>query len=193
MDVQLKNRLVGAAVLFSFGIVFIPMILDGRPGKVAASLVMPAEPGPLVQTMVMPKTVDLSLLKAQSAKPILQTEIEQEEANPHYQEDVLFNAEVKPQAKPPNTKPAKETRVAGFNRKAWVIQVGSFANRKNAHGLTLKLQKLGYQAYEEQVATKKGPIVRVRVGPEANHARAKKIRTDIKRTMNLSGLVVSYP
>jgi len=194
MDVELKNRLVGAAVLFSFGIIFIPMILDGQPEQTAAALLIPTEPAPLVQDMAMPKTVDLTSLKTAPAQPILQSDIEQEEANPDYHQDPQFKATLKPQKtglKTPTPSPKKHP--PEFDRKAWVIQVGSFANRQNAHGLTLKLQKLGYQAYEEQISTKKGNIVRVRIGPEANHARAKKIRTDIQRRMNLSGLVVSYP
>ena len=196
MDIGLKNRLVGAAVLFSLGIIFIPMLLDGQPEPATQLQDIPPEPESFVQNLQAPNEIDLSKepLAQSDIKPVIESDIRSQESNKNYKQDKVFKEKthLKPVKKVSSVKIQKHTQV-GFDKRVWVIQVGSFALAKNAHGLIKKLQSLGYQAFEEQIFTKKGPVYRVRVGPEVNKKQAIKIRNDIKSRVNLLGLVVSYP
>jgi DedD protein len=199
MDTNLKNRLVGATVLFSLGVIFIPMLLDGRPEPVDLAQIIPAEPAPSNQALTLPEETDLSAVQIEqnSVKPIVESQIKSEPVNSDYTQDQVFQLndvqldEPEKVNKVPESDSKKQLQV-GFDRQAWVIQVGSFASAKNAHGLTRKLQKMGYQAFEEEIFTKKKAIYRVRVGPEASLKRAKKIQQEIKSKTSLDGMVVRY-
>ncbi|MBT5231822.1 MAG: hypothetical protein HOM11_16280 [Methylococcales bacterium] len=193
MNTQLKNRLVGAAVLFSFGVIFIPMLLNGKAERFSqAHVIVPPEPAAIEQDLAMPEPVSEEVIaKFESAiTPVLASTVDAEPVAKTFKKDPVFQA--KEQPKPIKTA-VKSTLRNGFDKKTWVIQVGSFASANNAHGLTQKLQKLGYQAFEENIKTKKGEIVRVRVGPEIDIQKAKRIRGEIKSRMKLNGLVVQYP
>ena len=211
MDTGLKNRLVGAAVLFSLGIIFIPMLLDGQPEPVTQPQAIPSEPNSVVQNLQAPSEIDLSTepLAQSTIKPVIESDIKSQESNENFKQDEIFKQarHIKPlenvnsaneekitatATKADENATHKETLV-GFDKRVWVVQVGSFSSAGNAHGLIKKLQKLGYQAFEEQIFTEKGAVYRVRVGPEADYKQAKKIRNDIKSRVNLPGLVVRYP
>ena len=77
--------------------------------------------------------------------------------------------------------------------KAWVVQVGSFAKKKNAVEIRNKLTKAGFVAFVETTDETRGKLFRVRVGPELNRERAKKMQERIEIEFDLKGIIVSYP
>ena len=56
MDPQLKQRLIGAAVLVLLAIVFVPMVLDGTstPDSQTIDLTIPPSPDRAMETRVVP-------------------------------------------------------------------------------------------------------------------------------------------
>ena len=64
MDERLKHRLVGAAVLVSLGVIFIPMVLDnaGRSGDAITATNIPPKPEGGFSSRVVPVEVPLSTL-----------------------------------------------------------------------------------------------------------------------------------
>jgi len=76
---------------------------------------------------------------------------------------------------------------------AWVVQVASFHEQKNAVRLREQLQKKGYTTFVEQLSADPGSMFRVRIGPELKRSDAQSIRDRIAAEMKLDGLVTRYP
>jgi DedD protein len=85
--------------------------------------------------------------------------------------------ESKPDAKPASTDaksaPAKTSG-------AFVVQVAAFADRYGARSLVIKLKRGGFPGYTEAVATDKGTLHRVRVGPYSSRDVADSARAKLK-------------
>lgn len=108
----------------------------------------------------------------------------------------------KPVAAAAETKPAKaatvekapaKTTAASADENAWVIQVGSFSNVKNAANLRDKLQSKGYEAFIDDVRVDDRTIHRVRIGPLDKKAAADAVRDKLAIEMKLDARVFSYP
>jgi DedD protein len=82
----------------------------------------------------------------------------------------------------------KSSKVSG-----WIVQVGSFSNRKNAKGLRDKLRKLGHTSFVEAIKAGSGTVYRVRVGPELTLKSAEKLKQRLAKEAQLTGLVQEYP
>ncbi len=90
---------------------------------------------------------------------------------------LLPPAESKPDAKPASTDaksaPAKTSG-------AFVVQVAAFSDRYGARALVIKLKRDGFPGYTEAVATDKGTLHRVRVGPYSSRDVADSARAKLK-------------
>jgi DedD protein len=88
-------------------------------------------------------------------------------------------------AKPAPAKPAENAvkplpkSTAKFER--WTIQAGSFTKKENAVSQRDKLRKLGFPAAMETISTGKGPIYRLKIGPELSKQRAIEIRNQLNQ------------
>jgi len=164
MDIRLKHRLVGAAVLVSIGVIFIPMLLDGSPPVPAPVALEPLPPTP--GAGFVPKRIDLVLPAAPSPPPATTVE--------------------------PSV-PAPEVIQPLAEGSAWVIQVGSFGNEANARALRDKLRGMGYAAFDETVKGPDGkPSTRVRIGPDLERARLAKIQARLSKELSLDGIVMPH-
>jgi DedD protein len=83
-------------------------------------------------------------------------------------------------AEPPKVAPAAAPANAVPAKDAHVVQLGAFTDDKGANALAGRLAKAGYPAYVEPVATSRGPIWRVRVGPYATRDAAVQARDRLK-------------
>lgn len=77
---------------------------------------------------------------------------------------------------------------AGF-----AVQIGALRNRADAEALSARARKAGFAAYVESAHTDSGTLWRVRVGPEAQRAQAERLKTELKRKLDLDGNVVPHP
>jgi len=75
----------------------------------------------------------------------------------------------------PSAPPAQGDAAAGFS-----VQLAAFADDKGANALANKLKKAGYAAYTEPLATSKGTLWRVRVGPYPSREAAAAGRDKLK-------------
>ena len=82
--------------------------------------------------------------------------------------------------------PAKEAAAEG----RFVVQVGAFADPGKAREVRLKVERLGIKTYTQDVQTKDGSRIRVRVGPFAGRADADKAAAKIKKA-DLAAAVLS--
>lgn len=75
---------------------------------------------------------------------------------------------------------------------AWSLQLGAFANEKNAKALLAKLQKAGYPAYAQSQNGQAGKILRVYVGPEVERNKLQAEASKLEQQMQLKGSIVPY-
>lgn len=176
MEEGLKRRLVGATVLVSLIVIFVPMLLEDEPvvevGIYKSNV--PAKPASDFSSRVLP-------LSATKVIPVPKEVMRTEE--PEEEREALVGSTSKPKPKP---------RV-GLT--AWIIQVGSFSSRQNAEGLVNKLQKKRFPAFLEQTDVKGKTLYRVRVGPEIDQELAQKLLVKLDRTlkpMKLKGSLKRY-
>ena len=59
--------------------------------------------------------------------------------------------------------------------------------------LHLRLQLLGFSAFTESVATDKGTLTRVRVGPVVGRAEAEQLQAQVKAKVGVDGIVRPHP
>jgi len=206
VDEQLKKRLIGATVLVSLAVIFIPMLLEREPvidaGITTSNI--PPQPKPVISETVLP--VEKPVIEqpkpaetvisapapapapAQTPEPVVPDTpdpLPPSTIKPLDQKDVVEN--------PVEQKPVAQPRV-GLS--SWVIQVGSFSNRENAEKLVQELRQMKYPAFIEQADVNRTSVFRVRVGPELDKGRAEKMLVDLNKDLkakNLTGSLKSYP
>jgi len=208
-ETNLKIRLVGATVLVSLAVIFIPMVLDGRestnseitetniptkPVRGYVSKVIPLTPVVNVKPVEKPKLVIKKGLAAQVApktesntKPVDKT-VKKAVEKP---KKPLKVASVKPTPKSKaKTNTVKKLR-AGLS--AWAVQIGSFGSKKNAFALRDKLRKKGFKAFVDTVYVKDIENFRVRVGPEIKRESAESLRKKLASIYKGRTFIVKHP
>lgn len=182
MNIQLKQRLVGAVVLVSLGVIFIPMILPGD-GDVSAPLQGDkAPPAPDYRFSPLPEPPVAPVLD--EAAPVV-------EAPARDTADEVSIESLVAKALPPAPPPVEVK--SDQQPKAWVVQVGSFSSDDNASALRDKLRKQGFACFVEAVKADKGMVYRVRVGPELTREKAEQLQHRVASATKLNGMVMSYP
>jgi cell division septation protein DedD len=88
-------------------------------------------------------------------------------------------------AVPPVTRAAADT---GF-----AIQLAAYSKSADAMALRDRLRAAGFTAFTESVATDKGALTRVRVGPVMTRAEAEQLRALVKVRLGLDGIVRPHP
>ncbi len=189
MDQKLKQRLVGAVVLISLAVIFIPIILEGPDD----------EWSPHSQGMPEPPKIDY---RAEIALPppddvpsarVLPGHVEpvaEEATAPEPAADDTAPEPVAVVPEPEKTAPVPP-RATPIPAEAWLIQVGSFSLQPNARGLRDHLQQAGFDALIQDIKTTGGETTyRVLVGPLDERAAAEKLQQRLAREQQLKGLVV---
>jgi DedD protein len=183
VDIKTKQRLVGAVVLVSLLVIFLPMILTGG-GEFAPRLGSDAipeapeyqfEPLPVPQPIApMPQSI------GEAARP------ESESAAP------AANA---PATSAPSPAPASPADAAAAKPpvSGWVIQIGSFGDEKNANALSDRLRGKGYTSFVEASRDQGKTVYRVRVGPELTRELAVALQQKLVGDGQPAGLIMTYP
>jgi len=164
----LQQRLIGAILLVALGVIFIPVLLDGSGFKSrnSRSIEMPPEPE-------FPPLSEITL------EPVVPTHVKQKPANTTVK---------KPESSKPKTKTALKQPGNAF-----ALQVSTVTIKDNAYALRDKLRKDGYSAYVES-STKNGKTsYRVRIGPELDISKLKKMKATLSKEQGLDGFIVNHP
>lgn len=188
----LKKRIVGAIVLISLAVIFIPMFLSSEKpyddGMPTFGSNIPSQPDSLAQ-------LKADKLEPSVPKPDVQP-VERIPVDKHTTkikpEDIDVVTPEKPQQQAP-VKTDKQDKSSTAAGNTYAVQVASFSSRKNAIRLRDKLRGKSFKSFVEAIKTEKGVRYRVRVGPEINKTDAEKTRKKIKQHFKLSGLVVRHP
>lgn len=75
----------------------------------------------------------------------------------------------------------------------WVVQLGSFGEKKNAIELRNKVNAAGFKSFVDQVTNSKGQtLYRLRVGPLMEKTDAARVQAEVKTKLRLDGLVKNH-
>ena len=212
MEERLKQRLVGAIVLVSLAVVFVPMLLDTPPevGEGPSMTPIPERPRNQSESGAIP----LDGLET----PRLDAEVEREHERYASRADAASRSEPSGEAAPVPARDPAQTPAPGSEASSarsgsasperepgespvkklaaasggWAVQLGSFLESKNAIALRDRLRAGGYPAFIESGASAQGAISRVFVGPVGDRGRAKDSAAKLQREMRLEGIVVPY-
>lgn len=213
MEQQLKQRLVGVAVIFSMAIIFLPMLLDGS-GSRPKHLKISIPPAPEISSyeIVEDKIVELKT-KIQELPPLKAVIIDEVSEPPLSEPPDVTNAkqvEQKTQIKPVisakvkqeatvKTKPIVLTEIKKEPARqqtggiSWVIQAGSFSDKNKAYKLRDKLRKSTLAAVFIEKFKHDGLLsYRVRMGPFIKRDKARVIANKVRAKYNIKGLVMRY-
>jgi len=90
-------------------------------------------------------------------------------------------------------KPATAPAAPAASGTGFAVQVGAFAKASEATALRDRLRAAGFSAFTEAVATDKGTLTRVRVGPVLNRAEADQLKAQVKSKSGVDGIVRPHP
>ncbi|HWI23801.1 MAG TPA: SPOR domain-containing protein [Lysobacter sp.] len=93
----------------------------------------------------------------------------------------------------PAPKPATTPAAPAASGTGFAVQVGAFAKASEATALRDRLRAAGFSAFTEAVATDKGTLTRVRVGPVLNRAEADQLKAQLKSKSGVDGIVRPHP
>jgi len=191
---QLKQRIVGAIVLVALAVIFIPMLLSSdRDGDMT-----------IIESNIPPKPDNVARVKTLDIKPDspapqpveppdTRTPVDEHTPEPDDTPASDDAADTPTSEEPETTQAATPADDTDTDAKAWAVQVGSFRKQSNALGLRDKLRDHGYRVFVEKLATDKGDIYRVRVGPEVRRSKAEALQKELQTQLELEGLVVAQP
>ncbi len=188
MEERLKRRLIGATVLVSLVVIFVPMLLEQGPvvSPTIDETNIPPRPEGDFSSRVLPlETESLESLPGDAGeKQDAGTgEISQQSEEP---EPVTAPAEEQPKPEAPRLR-------VGLS--AWVVQAGSFSNRENADKIVKDLQGKQFPAFLEPTVVDGKTLYRVLVGPEVDQKRAEQMAEKLKPELQrwkLTGKLRSY-
>jgi len=163
MEAPLQQRIVGAIVLVTLGVIFIPALLDGsgyRSRQVQDIEIKekPAFP-PLSQKTVKPIATPLESNKKE------QQRLQQADKNQAHKKPI----------------------------KSFALQVGTFNSNENAEKLRNQMRKAGYSAFVHKSTAKGKTTYKVRIGPELERSKLEKIKSKLKKSKKIDGYIVNHP
>jgi DedD protein len=207
-----RHRLMGSLVLVLGAVVGLPLLFDSQPRPVAIDtpIVIPDrnQVAPLTAA-VAPKTGTVkepTPVQTEPALPETATVAKSAVANPaglDPNEEVVSKTnkpEPKPELKPEpkvEAKPEVKTDAKPDGKEApkseqpvrSVVQVGAYAELAKAREVRAKLESAGFKTYTQEVETKDGKRIRVRVGPFPSKEEAEKTAEKIRK-LNLQTSVL---
>ena len=174
MDIKLKQRLIGGAVLIALAVIFLPMLVqspapDSGLGDVPTRV--PAAPAGKLETRELP----LGPAAGQAALPAPASTTPAPAQAPTDAADGTVVAKAAPATPDP-------VIAAG----PFAVSFGAYASARDADAVLSRLRQAGLEGFKEQVEVNGRQAWRVRVGPypdralaEAGRLQAVRIRTDV--------------
>ena len=178
MDEGLKKRLIGAVVLASLAVIFVPMLFDEPP----------PQPPPLPPLPSKPPVNDFASEMLREEVPAVTPLAPQ--APPAEYVEIVSLASSPAAVSAPEPAPAKPR--TGLT--AWVVQVGSFSSQENAEKLVEKLREAKLPTPDPDPVDLRGKrYYRVRVGPVVERSEAEAMLEQVNTIAGTRAKVQQYP
>lgn len=151
-----RRRLVGSVALVLLAVIVLPMVFDPEPRQSPSpvSVRIPSEDDPSFSPKVTPKLAPAPVQTKKAPEP------------------------PKPAVPAEEDKKRAEAALANLE---FVVPVVALANPDKVKELTAQLAAAKLPYYTEPIATAKGPVTRVRVGPFASREAAEKAMQTLKQ------------
>ncbi len=198
----LKQRIIGALVLISLAVIFVPMIFDEpHSERQSTPITIPEEPPfpevdmpaqPDARNFEEPAEADAAVAETVE-EPASQTATEATPAQTASQAEPQQAPEPQ-QATEPVAGASEPEQPKEFSKTlegAWIVQLGSFGNADNARRLRDKVIEMKYGAHLQQVTRGDTELTRVFSGPFVSEAEAKKAKAVLDKEFNLNSLVTT--
>jgi DedD protein len=183
MEVQVRERLIGALVLVAIVVLFVPALLKGPAheadvGEIAdrRSVVIPVQATgePARDEMLVPEPSS-----PESGRTVVDEPLPQAAPPPAA---VPAPVVERPRATEPVGSPADAPGVGvAPGQPAWAVQLGAFSTREKADALVANLRESGYAAFVLEHRANGRVLHRVRVGPEQDRERAAAIAARLRK------------
>ena len=198
MDQNIKNRLVGIIVIFALAVIFLPMILDGSGvRKDAFEVEIPPQPVVESNPQFDAKIIELNA-KAEAIPDLEQRFVDEVSSENPVAATPVASEPVEKKKSKPETQPAADatgdvTRPGKVGGDSWVLQIGSYQDRKKALMQRDKLRKSNISAvFIEQFNVNSKPSYRVRLGPFVNRQQAQVAQNKVKAKHDIDGIIMKY-
>lgn len=213
MEQNLKQRLVGALVLISLAVIFLPLVFDGQQQRIDTTpYTIPEKP---VITITAPDVAPLeeaaktqyreiaevaaakqaqddasaTMMTSDPPSDAAEVSVPEEPAAASSQQTAKYLEQEKAVDDGLKGKPVSTTVPLSD---AWVIQVGAFSSEANAKGLQAKLSSAGYPAFVKGTKSAGATLYKVYVGPEIRRAQMDRQKIELERKYNLKTLILKY-
>jgi DedD protein len=198
METPLRYRMVGAIVLIFVAVLVLPWVFDGAGYESMQGLEQPVPERP---AFVVPQTPSAPV----PAAPVDQrADHDRDGGESGMVEPTPVPA---PEAqRPVEVAPAAPARPAGQEAPrppaatepvpdgvGWAVQIGSFGREENAREQAERLRAEGFPAFVERASANGRAVWRVKVGPRAQRDEALRLRDEVQRRMDVSGIVIAHP
>jgi len=197
MDQNIKNRLVGIIVVFALAVIFLPMILDGSGvRKDNFQVIIPPQPDVASDPEFDSRIVELNA-EVEAIPELEQRFVDEVSTENPVKTDSQTSAKAEIKSAPTavvSSEPEEvDTLPAKTGGDSWVLQVGSYQDRKKALTQRDKLRKSNIAAvFIEQFNADNKPSYRVRLGPFVNREQARVAQNKIKAKYNINGIIMKY-
>jgi len=172
MEEGLKKRLIGAAVLASLAVIFVPMLFEEPP----------SQPPPLPPLPQRPPAVDFASEMLREEVPAVAP------LAPVVPEEVVEAAPAVP------AEVASEATAPRTGLSAWVVQAASLSSQENAEKLVARLREAGMPTPDPELVDIRGKrFYRVRVGPVIERAEAEGMLDKVSEIAGGKAQVQQYP
>lgn len=216
----LKQRIIGALVLVSLAVIFVPMLFDEpHSERTSTTIKIPEEPPfPEVEAPESGIAPPPSYEIKESVPEVPASASSEDGDSPGYQ---ILEESPDPVAAPETTQPTEssqpesttsqpsaetaadtaeqpvetaEPESAEYQRSlegAWVVQLGSFGNEENARRLRDKVREKGYGSHLQEVVRGDTTLTRVFSGPFATESEAEAAKRALDDAFGVNSLVTS--
>jgi len=163
MESQFQQRIVGAIVLVTLGVIFIPALLDGSgyKSRQVQDIEIREKPEfpPLIQKKVKPIPTPIAKIKKDQAEVL--------KADPKQ----LHKKTIK----------------------SFALQVGTFSSNENAEKMRDEMREAGYTAFVHKSTRQGKTSYKVRIGPELEHSVLETIKNNVKKSHKIDSYIVNHP
>jgi DedD protein len=210
----LKQRIIGALVLVSLAVIFVPMMFDEpHSERQTTTIKIPEEPPFPEVDMPEPDTKEppgyrIEELDGASSGQSAGSGAESSQSTTESATtDSAVNQAPAQAPEPPEAvegpsaapetasgAPDQEPLTEEFTRSlegAWVVQLGSFGSKENATRLREKVREKGYSSHLQQITTGGSELTRVFSGPFAEKAEAERAKQALDKAFGLNTLVTT--
>ena len=198
----LKQRLVGAFVILSLAVIFLPMIFDD-PHKVKKVTIESVPPKPNFQNIVIekPKRPTFKVVDIDPADHKVK-KLDQITSKKTTNQESIKPKVVKVAKAKPVKAPAKLSKKSGRTKPTvshlpifkniWMVQLGTFSRTINAYKLRDRLRKDGFDGHAKDIKIKGRKAVRVFSGPFVNRKEAEKVKKKLDKKYKVKSLIIYF-